>query len=100
MKVKCAVRGQRLIRMDRDKIQKGSRGVNALTFTFDDEWVGLPVRVAGFKVDGSDWDYYPIRDDELLIPDDYCDQSFLVCLVGQDMSGRRQTTNSVGVEVK
>ena len=100
MKIKCAVRGQRLIRMDRDKLQKGSRGVNALTFTFDEEWAGLPVRVAGFKADGSDWDYYPVRDDELLIPDDYCDQSFLVCLVGQDMVGRRQTTNSVGVEVK
>ncbi len=40
MKVKCAVRGQRLIRMDRDKLQKGSRGVNALTFTFDEEWAG------------------------------------------------------------
>lgn len=68
--------------------------------SFDEEWAGLPVRVAGFKVDGSDWDYYPIRDDELLIPDDYCDQSFLVCLVGQDMAGRRQTTNPVGVEVR
>lgn len=99
MKVKCAVRGQRLIRMDRERLQKGSRGVNALAFSFDDEWAGLPVRVAGFKTDG-DWDYYPIRDDELLIPDDYCDQSFLVCLVGQDMVGRRQTTNAVGVEVK
>lgn len=99
MKVKCAVRGQRLIRMDRERLQTGSRGVNALVFSFDDEWNDLTIKVCGFKTNGE-WDYYPIRENAVVIPDDYCDQSFQICLVGQDFAGRRQTTNAVGVEVK
>lgn len=99
MKAAFSVAGQRLIRRDRTSFTKGSRGVNALTFTFDDEWNDLTIKVCGFKTNG-DWDYYPVRDGEVLIPDEYCDASFQICLVGQDVAGRRQTTNAVGVEVK
>lgn len=97
------VRDQRIIKatgLNSSVLRSGTRGVATLVFSFVGDWKDFPQKAIGFSFDPKNFEHFePIIGSKCLIPDEFCDRSFYIQIVGAD-GNKRIITNIVKVEVQ